>query len=109
MKNSFTVAGNVGNAELKQAGASRVLKFSVAENLFKFNSETKKKEEAGTQWWNCDLWINSDEYENFATHIIQKGKPVYVQGSLETREYEGKTYITVKVSNVFPDPANVKK
>jgi single-stranded DNA-binding protein len=106
MKNQFSVSGNVGRAEIKNDG--KLLTFSVAENIFKYNPETKQQEEAGTSWWNCTLWINNPDYRKFAEHIVQKGKPVAVEGTLQQREYEGKTYYDVRVDRVFPDVSNRK-
>src|SRR5690606_13633713 len=48
-----------------------------------------------TVWLDCSLW--GDRGEKVA-HMLTKGTQVMIEGDIGTREYEGKTYITLKVS-----------
>lgn len=50
-----------------------------------------------TIWLDCSLW--GDRGEKLAPYLV-KGSKHMVQGELGTREYEGKTYITVDVKEV---------
>ncbi|THD06156.1 single-stranded DNA-binding protein [Rhodanobacter lindaniclasticus] len=50
-----------------------------------------------TIWLDCSIW--GDRGEKLAPYLV-KGSKHMVQGELGTREYEGKTYITVDVKEV---------
>ncbi len=88
---SATVIGNLGkDAELRDAGNTRVCSFGVA-------STEKKKDSEVTTWVRCSLW--GDRGEKLAKHLT-KGTRVAVSGSLSTREYEGKTYFELRVDQL---------
>lgn len=86
-----TIVGNLGaDAELKDTRAGSVCSFSVA-------STTKKGGEESTTWVRCSLW--GKRGESLSRHLT-KGSRVAVAGSLTTREYEGRTYVELNVSDV---------
>ena len=90
MKN-ITIGGGLGrDAETRQAGNSKVTRFSVAVD----DGWGDKK---GTIWFDCDLW--GDRGEKIA-HMLTKGTKVCVTGDLSKREHDGKTYLTVRVDNL---------
>lgn len=88
---TITIAGGIGrDAETKQAGNSKVTRFSVAVD----DGWGDKKR---TIWFDCDLW--GDRGEKLAG-MLTKGTKVAVSGDLSTREHNGKTYLTVRADNV---------
>jgi single-strand DNA-binding protein len=50
-----------------------------------------------TTWVDCSLWGKRAEA---LTGYIKKGDRIAVTGELSTREHDGKTYVTLKVSEV---------
>lgn len=50
-----------------------------------------------TIWLDCSGW--GDRYEKVA-HYLVKGAQVVVEGNIGTREHEGKTYITLTLSDL---------
>ena len=85
----ITIAGGVGkNAEVRRTqSGDPVAGFSVA--------VTDRKKE--TTWFDCSLW--GKRGESLAQYIT-KGSKVTVSGELGTREHNGKTYLTVNVSEI---------
>lgn len=85
----ITLAGNVSkDAVLRRTqDGEAVLGFSVAVNDY------KKK----ATFYDCSLW--GKRGSALEPHIT-KGSSVTVIGELGTREHEGKTYLTVRVSEV---------
>lgn len=86
------VAGNLGkDAELRAVGSKdMVCSFSVA-------SSRKNKGGEQTTWVRCSLWGKRGEA---LAKYLTKGSKVAVSGELSTREYEGKTYVELRVSEV---------
>lgn len=88
---SAVVAGNLGkDADVKSVGGQTVCSFNVA-------STTKVKGEDSTTWIRCSMW--GARGEKLSEYLV-KGKSVCVSGGLTTREYEGKTYIEMRVDDV---------
>lgn len=86
-----TVAGNLGkDAQMREAGKDNVCSFSVA-------SETKVKGEKRTTWVDCSVW--GKRGGALCQHLL-KGSRVTVVGELSTREHNGKTYLSVRVSEL---------
>jgi single-strand DNA-binding protein len=50
-----------------------------------------------TLWFDCSAW--GERWNKVAPYIV-KGAQVQVQGELGTREHDGKTYLTVRVSDL---------
>jgi single-strand DNA-binding protein len=88
---SAVVAGNLGkDAEVKNAGGQELCVFSVA-------STTKVKGEDSTTWVRCSMW--GARGAKLVPYLI-KGKAVCVSGGLTTRDYDGKTYVEMRVDDV---------
>lgn len=86
-----TVTGNLGkDAALRQAGSDQVCSFGVA-------SESKVKGAKVTTWIDCSVWGKRGEA---LCQYLTKGSKVTVVGELGTREHNGKTYLTVRVSEI---------
>ena len=89
---SITIAGNIGRDAVTrstQAGEA-VTGWTVA-------VEERKGQDKRTLWFDCNLW--GKRGESLAQYLT-KGSKVAVTGDLSTREHEGKTYLTVRVSEV---------
>lgn len=91
MKN-LTIAGNIGkSAELRKTGnGDQVAGFSVAVD----DGFGDKKR---TLWFDVSIW--GKRAETLAP-MLTKGGKVCVTGDLSTREHEGKTYLTLRASEV---------
>jgi single-strand DNA-binding protein len=86
-----SVTGNLGKpAELRQTSGGPVLSFSVASN-------TKVKGEKVTTWVRCSLF--GKRGEALAQYLTQ-GTKVAVFGELTQCEYNGKTYLEMRVSEL---------
>jgi len=93
------LVGHLGkDAETKfTPGGAAVTSFSVATNRrWKDQQSGEWKEE--TDWSNVVLWRS----ENLANYLT-KGKQVYVEGRLRTRNYENKDGQKVYVTEVVAD------
>lgn len=91
MKQVF-IAGRLGkDAELRRTqSGDPVLSFSVA--VDDGYGQNKR-----TLWFDCSVW--GKRGEALSAHLT-KGSAVTVSGDLSTREYEGKTYLTVRVNEL---------
>ena len=87
----ITIAGNIGkNAEVREAGQNKVTGWTVAVDDGWGDKKT-------TIWFDCNWWGSRGEK---VAQYIQKGGKITVTGELSTREYDGKTYLTVNVNDV---------
>ena len=86
---TITIAGGVGKDAVvrRTQGGDPVASFSVA--VSDRNRETT--------WFDVSLW--GKRGESLAQYIT-KGTKITVCGELGTREYEGKTYLTVNANDV---------
>lgn len=90
MKN-ITIAGNIGkDAEIRTAGQNKVTGWMVAVDDGWGENKT-------TIWFDCNWWGSRGEK---VAPYIQKGGKITVAGELSKREHEGKTYLTVNVTDV---------
>jgi single-strand DNA-binding protein len=89
---TIVIAGRTGKAaELRRLqDGTPVLSFSVAVDE---GWGDKKR----TLWFDCSLFGKRGET---LKDMLPKGKEVTASGDLSTREYEGKTYLTVRVNEV---------
>jgi single-strand DNA-binding protein len=89
---TITIAGNIGkDAELRSTqGGDKVAGFSVA-------VESREGKEKTTIWFDVSIWGKRAEA---LSQYLTKGTRVAVSGDLGKREYEGKTYLTVKADQV---------
>lgn len=90
--NVLCLTGNLGrDAEVRQAGGSSVCGFSVAMT----SGYGDKKQ---TVWIDCSLW--GRQAEGQLPSYLKKGQQVAVSGELSTREYEGRTYLQLRVNTI---------
>lgn len=91
--NVLTVVGNLGkDAEVRHTqNGDPVAGFSVA-----FKSGFGQK--AQTNWLDCSIW--GKRAEGGLIPYLTKGTQVAVSGELGTREYNDKTYLTLRVSEI---------
>lgn len=81
---NVSITGNIGrDPELRQAGQSQVLKFSVADSEYIYS----KDGESPSQWYSCEVWGKSAE--RLASRL-SKGTKVTVYGQLVQRPYTSK-------------------
>jgi single-strand DNA-binding protein len=90
MKN-LTIAGRLTkDATTRDAGSDKVTGFSVA-------VDDRNGKEKTTLFFDCSIW--GKRGESLAQYLT-KGTSVTASGDLGTREYEGKTYLTLRVDQV---------
>ena len=84
--NKITIIGNVGNEpEMRfTPNGKPVTSFRVATNWAYTNPEGERLQE--TEWFNVVAWSRLAEQCN---QFLAKGKLVYVEGRLHTRNWEG--------------------
>ncbi len=89
---ALTIAGNLGkDAEVRSTqDGTKVAGFTVA-------VESREGREKTTLWFDCSLWGKRGET---LAQYLTKGTKICVSGDLGTREYNGKTYLTVKAQDV---------
>ena len=87
----IVISGGVGkDAVIRQAGDKQVTGWSVGVKDGWGHNEK-------TLWFDCSWWGQRGAK---VAEYIKKGGKITVAGDLSTREYEGKTYITIDVSDV---------
>lgn len=88
----ITIAGRLGkDAELRRTqGGDPVLSFPVA-------VDDGYGERKSTMWFDCTVW--GKRADALSSHLV-KGMAVAVSGDLGKREHDGKTYLTVRVSEL---------
>lgn len=81
------VKGKIGRIEHKQGGTGPYCMFSVAESL--------KPDTKGGEW--RAQWFSCMAFKVTAQKLVgvEKGQPVIVEGNLELKEKDGKTYANV--------------
>ena len=90
--NVFTFTGNLGkDCREGNAGGTAVVNFNVA-------VKSGWGDKAQTLWIDCALW--GKQAESKLKDYLKKGQQVAVSGELGSREHEGKTYLTCRVSSV---------
>ena len=89
---TITIAGNIGkDAQVYTTqGGEHLAGWSVA-------VEERNGKEKRTIWFDCSLW--GKRGQSLAPYLT-KGSRVAVSGDLSTREHNGKTYLTVRASEV---------
>lgn len=82
---NVSITGNIGrDPELRQAGQSQVLKFSVADAEYIYS----KDGESPSQWYSCEVWGKSAER---LSQRLAKGAKVTVYGQLVQRPYTSRS------------------
>lgn len=91
MKN-ITIAGGIG-----KDAVTRTLNDGKKVTSWSVGVKDGWGQNEKTLWFDCSWW--GARGEGLAQHLT-KGSKVTISGDLSTREYEGKTYLTVNVSEV---------
>jgi len=82
------LTGLLGNdAEVKEVGTSKVIKFNVAVSLDYKDSTGNKVEK--TEWIKAVLWKNKDQSVKIS-EFLKKGKKVLIEGVPESEGYKSK-------------------
>lgn len=91
--NLLAITGNLGKdcRTATTQGGTAVCNFTVA-----VKSGFGDREQ--TLWVDCSLW--GKQAESRLPEYLVKGAQVAVTGELGTKEHEGKTYLTCKVSSI---------
>ena len=90
--NVFSFTGNLGrDCRVGDVSGTAVCNFAVA-------AKAGYGEKEQTLWVDCALW--GQRASTRITEYLVKGQQVAVTGELGTREHEGKTYLTCRVSDV---------
>jgi single-strand DNA-binding protein len=90
MKN-LTIAGRLTkDAATRDVGTDKVTAFSVA-------VDDRAGKEKTTKFFECSLWGKRGET---LAQYLTKGSSVAVSGDFGTREYDGKTYLTLRAEQV---------
>lgn len=90
--NVFSFTGNLGkDCRIGNAGGTAVCNFNVATKAGYGQNEQ-------TNWIDCALW--GKQAESALPNYLLKGQQVAVSGELGTRDHEGKTYLTCRVSSI---------
>lgn len=81
--NKVLLIGRLGkDPETKTVGSSSVCNFSIA-TTETWNDKAGAKQEK-TEWHNIVAW---NRLADFAMHYLKKGKLVYIEGRLQTRDW----------------------
>ena len=91
--NKVTLIGNLGNdPEIRTtSNGSKVANFSIATSR-QWSSPSGEKQEK-TEWHKCTAWNTGGKGTGLADIIeryVKKGDKLYVEGSIEYRQYEDK-------------------
>jgi single-strand DNA-binding protein len=90
--NNCTFTGNLGkDARTSNVNGTPVANFSVA-------AKSGYGQNEQTIWLDCALW--GKLAESGLIPYLTKGQQVCVSGELGTREHEGKTYLTLRLTGV---------
>jgi single-strand DNA-binding protein len=100
--NKCMIIGNLGrDPEMRYTPSGQaVTQFTVAVNRNYKDAQGERQEE--TEWFRVVAWGQQAE---FAAEYLRKGNKVYVEGRLQTRQWEGqdgqKRYTTELVANTI--------
>ncbi len=98
--NKVILIGNLGNdPEVRTAGGSKVAQFSLATSRT-WNDQSGNRQEK-TEWHKCVAWNQGNaKLADVVESYCRKGKSVYVEGSIEYRQWqdkEGQTRYTTEI------------
>jgi len=83
--NRVTLLGRLGRHPERRGGSSGPGTFSVATSETWRDKRTGEKREK-TQWTNVVVW--NEQAQKFLLDYVKKGDQVYVEGQIETSEYD---------------------
>ncbi|TNE81751.1 MAG: single-stranded DNA-binding protein [Bacteroidetes bacterium] len=96
VKNSVRLIGRLGNdPELKDAGKTKLAKFSLATNDTRKDADGNKIDE--TEWHNLVVWGKPAET---AAKYLKKGSEIAIEGKLTSRSYDDKDGVKHYVTEV---------
>lgn len=96
VRNSVRLIGHVGqDPEVKDAGKTKLAKFSLATNESRKNQDGEKVEE--TQWHNLIAWGKQAEV---AGQYIKKGSEIAIEGKLTSHSYDDKDGVKKYVTEI---------
>lgn len=96
-RNLAILVGRVGSEpKYSQTQSGSVANFSLATSEKWVDHNTGNKQER-TEWHNIVVWNQKAE---FVSKYVHKGDPLYVEGSIQSREYEDKTGRTRKITEI---------
>ena len=95
--NNVSLLGNIGSdIELRSTpNGNSVISFSLATNEKYTTKQGEKKEH--TEWHNIVAWQNLAEV---TSNFCKKGSQVFIEGKLETKEYQNKEGVKVYKTQV---------
>jgi len=102
--NKVTLIGNLGaDPEIRSTtGGNKVANFSLATSR-QWNSASGEKQEK-TEWHKCIAWNTrsgaGQQLADIVEKYVKKGDKVYVEGSIEYRQYEDKDKQTRYVTEI---------
>lgn len=85
MLNKAELIGNVGNITINEVNSVKVANISVATTERGFKTKDGKEVPERTEWHNVVLWRGLAE---IAEKYIAKGTKLFIEGKLQTNEYE---------------------
>lgn len=85
MLNRAELIGNVGNITINEVNSVKVANISVATTERGFKTKDGKEVPERTEWHNVVLWRGLAE---IAEKYIAKGTKLFIEGKLQTNEYE---------------------
>lgn len=83
--NRAELIGNVGSIIINEVNSVKVANISLATNERGFKTKDGKEVPERTEWHNIVLWRGLAE---IAEKYITKGTKLFVEGKLQTRDYE---------------------
>lgn len=94
--NKAIIVGRLGkDPESRDVGDSSVCNFSVATSRSWKDKSGVKQEK--TEWHNVKAW---GKLAGICQQYLNKGDQVYIEGSIEYRENDGKYYTDIKAFNM---------
>lgn len=100
--NKVMLIGNVGkDPEVKSANGTPVANFPLATTEV-FSSKNGQRQEH-TEWHNVVVWRRLAE---IVEKYVKKGTPLFVEGRIRSRSYEGKDGIKRYITEILAD--NIK-
>lgn len=85
MLNRAELIGNVGNITINEVNSVKVANISVATTERGFKTKDGKEVPERTEWHNVVLWRGLAE---IAEKYITKGTKLFIEGKLQTNDYE---------------------
>lgn len=91
---------SVNFSDVSRLGKDAVLRYTASGTpvaAFSAAVDSGYGDNKQTLWLDCSLWGKRGEA---LSPYLTKGQQVFIQGELGQREYNGKTYLTLKVAEV---------